>query len=117
MTPAGPINRRVQVQTQSSVADAFGQPQQTWTTVRTVWASIDVQGSQLLYNTAEFVSKSVTRIMVRWTSSFVYLPNMRIVYTEATTGVVHVYNIESVTNVKQGNRDVMLLAYELDAGS
>ncbi len=117
MTPAGPLNRRVQVQTQSSVADGFGQPQVTWTTVMTVWASIDVQGSQLLYNTAEFMSKTVVRIMVRWTSSFVYEPNMRLVYTEATTGVVHVYNIESVTNVKQANRDVMLLVYEQDAGS
>jgi hypothetical protein len=40
---------------------------------------------------------------------------MRVLYTEATTGVVHTYNIESLSNPDQMNRQLVLLVYELDA--
>lgn len=112
---AGKLNRRIQVQTQATTQDKFGQPQQSWTTAYTCWASIDIQASQLIYATAEFVSKVTHRIEARWTSSFVFAPNQRIVYTEATTGVVHTFNIEAVLNDKQGNRKLILMCYELGA--
>ena len=108
------LNRRVQIQQQSTAQDALGQPQQTWSTVYTCWASIDVQQSQLIYSTAEFVEKVTWRITMRWTSSVVIAPQMRIVYTEATTAVTHVFNIEALLNTKQQNRELVVLCYELD---
>jgi SPP1 family predicted phage head-tail adaptor len=109
------LNRRIQIQTQTAAQDSFGQPQQTWTTAYTCWASIDVQASQLVYSTAEFLDKVTHRITARWTSSFVFAANQRIVYTEATTGIVHTYEIQAVLNDKQGNRMLILMAYELGA--
>ena len=50
---AGKLDRRVQIQQQTATQDAFGQPQQTWTTMATVWASIDIQRGALLYETSE----------------------------------------------------------------
>ena len=111
----GSLNQRVQIQQQTTAQDKFGQEQQVWTPVYTAWASISVQNSQLLYQTAEFVSKVTHRITLRWTSSIVIKPNMRVVYTEATTGVVHTYNVEALLNADQRNRILVILAYELNA--
>lgn len=113
----GKLNRRIQIQSQSTTAelDAFHQPTAaSWQTVYTGWASIDIQGSQLLYSTAEFVSQTTYRITLRWTSSVIFSVQQRIVYTEPTTGIVHTYEIKSVTNTKQANRELMLLCYELN---
>jgi SPP1 family predicted phage head-tail adaptor len=112
---AGKLNRRIQVQSQTTAQDDFGQEQQTWTTQYTCWASIDIQASQLIYSTAEFMSKVTHRITMRWTSSTVIQPNMRIVYTEATTGVVHTYEIQALLNDKQSNRQLIAMCYELAA--
>jgi SPP1 family predicted phage head-tail adaptor len=111
---AGKLNRRISIQTQSTSPDSFGQPVQAWTNSYTCWASIDIQASQLIYSTAEFIAKTTHRITCRWTSSFVFKPNQRIVYTEATTGIVHTYEIQAVINDKQGNVSVTLMCYELD---
>jgi hypothetical protein len=56
---SGKLNRRIQIQTQTAARDSFGQPQQAWTTAYTCWASIDVQGSQLIYSTAEFIDELI----------------------------------------------------------
>lgn len=111
----GALNRRVQIQQQTATQDPFGQPQQNWTTIYTAWAKISIVKGQLLYQTAEFVSKATHLITLRWTSSVVIKANMRIVYTEATTGVVHTYNIEAPLNEDQRNRLLTVLAYELSA--
>jgi len=112
---AGRRNRRIQIQTQTTAQDGNGQPLQTWTTAYTCWASIDIQSSQLIYATAEFIDKVTHRIGALWTSSFVFAADQRIVYTEATTGVVHTYEIQAVLNDKQGNRNLILMCYELQA--
>jgi head-tail adaptor len=118
----GLLNRRIQIQSQTGAGsdpcanrdDAGGLLPAAWTTIYTCWASIDIQGSQLLYSTAEFISKVTYRITIRWTSSVVFAANQRIVYTEATTGVVHIYTIEAVLNDQQGNQQITLLCYTLD---
>jgi SPP1 family predicted phage head-tail adaptor len=109
------LNRRIQIQSQSTTQDSLGQQLQTWTTIYTCWASIDIQQSQLIYATAEFISKVTHRITFRWTSSVVIQPQMRILYTEATTSVTHIYNIEALLNTKQRNRELVAICYELDA--
>jgi len=111
---AGKLNRRIAVQTQATTQDAFGQQLQTWTTAYPCWASIDVQNSQLIYSTAEFIEKVTHRITIRWTSSVVITPAMRIVYVEPTTQVTHTYEIQAVLNDKQANKQLILIAYELD---
>lgn len=112
---AGRLNRRISIQRQTTAQDTDGAPLQTWTEVYACWANIDIQRSQLQYATAEFVSKVTHRITLRWTSSVVLEPQMRIVYTEPTTAVVHTYEIEALTNDTQGNYSLVALCYELNA--
>jgi SPP1 family predicted phage head-tail adaptor len=111
---AGRLNRRIAIQTQTTTQDAVGQQLQTWSTTYSCWASIDIQASQLLYSTAEFVSKVTYRITMRWTSSVIIEASQRIVYSEPTTGVVHTYEVQAVLNDKAGNRMLTLMCYELD---
>ena len=111
---SGKLNRRIAIQSQTTTQDALGQELQVWSAFYTCWASIDIQASQLLYSTAEFISKVTHRITTRWTSSVVIAANQRIVYTEPTTGVVHTYEIEAMFNTKQANRELVLMCYELN---
>jgi head-tail adaptor len=113
---AGKLNRRIQIQAQSTTAelDAFQQPTPaSWQTIYSCWASVDIQASQLLYSTAEFIGETTFRITLRWTSSIIFTPAQRVIYTEAATGVVHTYEVKSVLNDKQANKQITLLCYEI----
>lgn len=111
----GALNRRIQIQQQSSTRDGFGQPLLTWTTAYTAWASIDVLNAQLLNDTTGFISSATIRIVIRYTNSLVFNVGDQIIYTEATTGVVHTYQVKAVINKEQRNRQIMFLCYELNA--
>jgi SPP1 family predicted phage head-tail adaptor len=113
---SGVFNRRISILAPSTSQDATGQIVQTYTWLYACWASITVQNSQLQYETAEFISKTTHRITIRWTSSIVIEPNMRIVYTEQSTGVIHTYTIQTVINNDQANKTIMILAYEISEG-
>jgi SPP1 family predicted phage head-tail adaptor len=112
---AGKLNRRIKIQSQSTTElDAFQQPLRAkWDTIYESWASIDIQASQLLYSTAEFMSKVTYRITIRWTSSIVISAKQRILYTEPTTGIVHTYEVIAPLNTKQANRELIILCFEL----
>jgi SPP1 family predicted phage head-tail adaptor len=114
-TQIGQLNRKISFLTQSSSQDAFGAPVGSWTPTYTCWANIDVQRSQLLYETAEFINKTVVRITVRWTKTVIFTPAMRISYTEPSSGVTHTYEVEAIMNDNQSNIWVTLLTYELAA--
>jgi SPP1 family predicted phage head-tail adaptor len=113
----GKLNRRIQIQSLGTAElDAFQQPlPAAWSPIYKCWANIDIQGSQLVYSTAEFMSKVAHRITIRYTSSVIFTAKQRIVYTEPTTGVVHTYEIEAVLNPNQANKEIILMAYELEA--
>jgi len=117
---AAALNRRVQIQTETSTQDSYGQPVMTWTTVYTCWAEIapyiSARGSGIIFAGEEFLSRATTEITIRWTSMLSIEPNMRVIYTEVTSGVVHTYNVESVLNPGQANRQMIIKAYELDSG-
>jgi SPP1 family predicted phage head-tail adaptor len=110
---AGKLNRRISIQSRSASQDSFGQQLQTWDTIYSCWASIDIQASQLLYSTAEFMDKTTYRITMRWTSSVVITAKQRVIYKEPTTGVVHTFEIIAPLNTKAGNTELVLLCYEL----
>lgn len=111
---AGNLNRRVQIQQQAATQDAFGQPQQTWTTIATVWAIIDIQRGALLYETSEFISQVVYRITMRYSRSLVLKPNMRLVYVDAASSVTHTYEIQALWDDNAAHRQISALAYEID---
>ena len=111
MNPAT-LNRRIQVQTQSSGQDALGSPVNVWTTAYSCWAAINFKDGKQLFSANQFADKTTLDIIVRWISSFTFAPNQRVVYTDALG--THVYNIEAISNDNQANKLVRLSVYELD---
>jgi SPP1 family predicted phage head-tail adaptor len=109
------LNRRITIQSQTTTQDSYGQEQQTWSPVYECWAEIDIVQSQLIWSTAEFISKTTHRITIRWTPTPDIQPNMQIVFVEPYTNVSHTYEIQTIVNPKQGNFWMVLLAYELNA--
>lgn len=110
---AGKLNRRISILQQSSSQDSFGQPITTWTSLLDTWGSINVMKTQLLYSTAEFVSKASYTIAIRWTPVLIQARN-RVSYTDPATGTTHIYEIQEVLNDRQQNRQINLVVYELD---
>jgi SPP1 family predicted phage head-tail adaptor len=114
---AGKLNRKVSILQQTESQDSYGQPVSSWAPIYSCFASIEIQNSQLIYATAEFVAKVTYRITFRWTASVNVTPNMRIGYTNAANGVTHIYEIQTLINTDERNREVVALAYELDGSA
>lgn len=109
----GALNKRIQIQQESKTTgvDAFRQPTaSSWTTICETWASIDIQNSQLIRNTAEFMDKVAYRITLRWTPTPI-TAKQRVVYTDSWG--THIYSIETVLNTKQANKELVLMCYAL----
>lgn len=111
---AAELSQRVEIQSQSTATDGFGQPLNSWTTFYRCWAKIAVKDSALVYARASFIAKATHFITIRWTSSQVIQPNMQVLYTEPTTKVVHTYQIDALLNPDQENRRIVMLVHELD---
>lgn len=111
----GLLNRRITIQSNSCSQDSLGSPTESWTDTYSCWAAINVQNGKQVFGANQFESRTTLQIDVRFTSSFVFSPDQRVVYKEAATGVVHTYTIESIDNSKQANRIITLVVYELGA--
>jgi SPP1 family predicted phage head-tail adaptor len=109
--PAGRLNRRISILQQSSKQDAFGQPVTSWKPVLTTRAAIEIQNSQLLYSTAEFMAKATYRITVRYNPYFKISAANRISYTDRTG--THSYEVISALNTNQADRQLVLMCYSL----
>lgn len=114
----GKLSRKIQIQQETpGEQDALGQPlPSSWRTVRTCWADIDIQNSQLVNETEAFISRVTHRITVRMCKSPVITPTMRVVYVDPYAGLTHTYQIEAVLNPRQENFVLLLLCYELNEG-
>lgn len=113
---AGKLNRRVVLVQRSSARDAAGGVSDVWNDIATVWASIDIQYSSLTYETSTFIAKATYRITLRWSRSLRIAIADRIRFTDPATNTVHLYEVESIVNNRMLNKEVMVLAWELDAG-
>jgi SPP1 family predicted phage head-tail adaptor len=111
---SGKLNRRILIQQQTTTRDGYGQQLAAWSTLYQCWARIEVQRSQLVYETSAFVEKVTHRITFRWPPSVVIEPNMRIQYQDASANIVHTYNIEALLNDNQANRWLIALCYEIN---
>jgi SPP1 family predicted phage head-tail adaptor len=112
----GKLNRRIKIQAQSTTSelDAFQQPTPAaWNTVYSCWAAINDRGSRLVSSAIVMMSNVTHAITIRYTSSVVFTSKQRVIYIEPTTGVTHTYNIEAVLNTKAGDREIVLMVYEL----
>jgi head-tail adaptor len=110
---SGKLNKRLVILKQSSAQDEMGSPSAQYTAVATVWGSIDIQRTSLMYEASTFVGKQIYRITIRFRPDIVFDGTYRLQYTSSSTGIVHTYEIQGVVNDLQSDVMLMLLCYEL----
>jgi len=87
---AGKLRHRVQVQTYSETQDTYGEPDRTWTTATTVWASIEPLSGQELLAAQQLAAEASHRVIVRYNSSIA--PTSRLKFGTRVFDIVSALN-------------------------
>lgn len=101
---AGRLKHRVQLQTLvagSPQQKPTGEPDTAWTTVATVWASIDPVLGREFFSAQQVQSEVDTKIRIRHRAG-----------VTAADRIVHggtVYNIKAVINIEEANVELLLM--------
>lgn len=103
------LRHQVQIQSESSTPDSFGQPQPVWTTILTAWASVETINEKELYQAGALTSQVTHTITIRYPGSSVTIaPGMRVVYGS------HTYKLQACNNVDERNILLKLMCLELN---
>lgn len=101
---AGRLRKRVELQSNTPVANAIGEHVPGWATVATVWAGITpVSGSERFRNNMESAEVS-HKIKIRYYAGLT--PAMRIKLGS------RLFDIQSIINLQERNADMEILALE-----
>jgi SPP1 family predicted phage head-tail adaptor len=114
---AGPLRNRVTLQSPVTTLDDYGHRRtndsgsstSAWTTVATVWGAIEpISGAELQ---AALAMQSITthKIRVRYSSTLAAINN-----TWRVTHGGKVYQIDSVMNTMERNREIHMRAHEVE---
>lgn len=98
---AGKLNKRITIQQYESTQNEFGEQVKTWSNIKTAWASIQPLQGREWFNAKQMQSEIEVRMRLRYTTAIT--PKMRIVYNSLN------YNIESIINVGEANRELELM--------
>jgi SPP1 family predicted phage head-tail adaptor len=98
---AGKLNKRITIQEYGSTQNEYGEQVKTWSTTKTVWASVEPLQGREWFNAKQMQSEIEIRMRLRYTTDIT--PKMRIQYNALN------YNIESVINVGEENRELELM--------
>jgi SPP1 family predicted phage head-tail adaptor len=103
---AGQLDQRITFQSPTVTRDSFGAEVVTWGDVRTVWANIQpFQGRE--YLEARATTQTLThRIRLRYQPGLAIHPTWRVLYG------ARVFDIESVQNRLEENKEVILWVKE-----
>lgn len=106
---AGPLRHRVTVQSSSSAADGFGQPQPTWGSVGEYWANVEPlvgrEAERARQVRADATHRVTMRIPVTITTAH------RLVFESTRT-----LNVAQVLNVGERDREQRLVCVEILSG-
>lgn len=106
---AGKLRHRVVIQQPAESQDAYGEPDFTWSTFATVWASIE-PGRGQEYEQAQTVQQSIThRVMIRYCPGVT--TQMRVKYTDRR-GQTRYFDIEAVLDYQERGRTMELRCRE-----
>lgn len=101
---AGELNRRIQLQSVTRTQDGFGQMSESWSTVATVWASIEPLVGREFYEARQINDKTWVKFRIRYRSGLD--TSMRIVDPETSL----VYDIRSIVHYRHDRRETVLMA-------
>ena len=100
----GRLRHSVIIQTPTEVNDSHGQPIKTWATFATVYAAVEPISGREYFDAAQINSEITTKIIIRALSGVT--TKMRISYDS------RLYNIQSIINVRERDREMHLICSE-----
>lgn len=102
---SGWLRHRITIQSKSVSQDSYGEPDETWSTYVNAWASVEpLRGREFMDGMAQ--GQEVThRIRMRQRDGVT--PEMRVSFDS------RVFQIESVINVLEKDREMILMCQEL----
>lgn len=99
------LKHRVIIQIPVEVKDSFGSVNIEWQEFCTVWAAIYPISGKEYFSSKEINSEITTKVKIRYQSGI--KPSMRISYNE------RIFEILSVINPKEANRELQLMCKEV----
>lgn len=98
---SGLLRKRITLQRSTSTQDGFGQDVITWGDVGSRWASVEPLAGREFEDGQQNISRVETRFVTRYTTGIT--SKNRIVFDNVN------YEIESIINVDQRNREMEIL--------
>lgn len=100
---SGKLNKQIDIQQVTVTQSSYGEPVMTYTSfIDGVWARVDPVAGREYYQSKLLLNSIDTRFTIRYTTDEI-LENMRVVYNDKN------YNILSVINIDDANKDVVLM--------
>lgn len=103
---SGDLNRRIRIEQESKTQDAVGGVSRTWSTVATVWASIEPLNGREYFEAKTTNQEITTRFRIRYRTGLD--ESMRIVDPETNL----IYDIDSIIHFRHGNRELVIMAMQ-----
>jgi len=100
----GQLRHRISIQTNTPTTNDFNEEVEGWSTDATTWASIEPMSGKELVNAQQVVANITHKIIIRFRSGIA--PQQRILFGS------RIFNIESVINPEERNRELQLLCTE-----
>lgn len=101
---AGKLRNKIVIQQNTPSTDSFGERDASWSTFATVWADIKPLTSREYWDAVQVNAESTLKFVIRYLSGVT--PKMRISWDS------RIFNIESIINVDERNKMIVLLAVE-----
>lgn len=104
---AGRLRHRLTVERFTTTQNAFGEEEQTWATLATVWGGIEPLRGNERQRAMQVQSTEEVRIVLRWSSEIADLNAAdRVVFGSK------VYDISAVLSIDERNREFHVMARE-----
>ena len=111
---ASGLDRRIQLQQKSVGTSTIGNRTESWSTVATVWASIQVAAGREQFAAKQVEQVRTFDISIRWRSGLT--PYMRIYYVDVkNSNLARYFNIRAVENPNDGRELLVLRCDEVTA--
>lgn len=104
-TGLGRLRHRVTIQQQSSTQDGYGEQVNTWSNLKTVWASVEPLQGRERFAAQQVQTETTTRIKMRYLAGIE--SKMRVAYGTKT------YDIMSVIDLEERHIVLHLMCMEL----
>jgi SPP1 family predicted phage head-tail adaptor len=101
---AGKLRTRLTIQNAMTLIDPYGESLKTWTTLATVWGSVEPLRMQEYFEAQQTQAKATHRIEIRYLPGV--LPTQRIVMGS------RIFEITAVLNPQERNARLQILAVE-----